>query len=115
MRENGAMRSPRRTAVLVASLGVALLAGCGESGGKGTRTTAAPERLHIYSDLPMRPPTQSETQAMVDAIHLVVDDRQEAAGDYAVSYRERDDSDPQTGAPDPAICAANARHYAADP
>jgi branched-chain amino acid transport system substrate-binding protein len=113
------MRRPRRHVALVAGLAglaVALASACGDSGGgPKTRTTVAPVRLRIYSDLPLRPPQQSETQAMVDAMHQVVDDRQEAAGDYAVSYISRDDSNPSTGAPDPAICAANAREYASNP
>jgi branched-chain amino acid transport system substrate-binding protein len=114
----GAMRRSRRHAALASGLAaavVALAAACGDSGSPAPRTTTpAPERLRIYSDLPMRPPQQPETQAMVDAVRLVIEDRQEAAGDYGVRFIDRDDSNPTTGGPDPAICAANARQIAAD-
>src|SRR4051794_36491490 len=114
----GRMRRSRRHAALpfgLAAALVALAAACGDSGSPAPRTTTpAPERLHIYSDLPMRPPQQPETQAMVDAVRLVIEDRQDAAGDYGVKFIERDDSDATTGLSDAAICAANARQIAGD-
>jgi branched-chain amino acid transport system substrate-binding protein len=115
----GSMRRLRRPVAPAAGLAAALVAlaaaGCGDSGSPTRRaTTPAPERLHIYSDLPMRPPQQPETQAMVDAVRQVIEDRQDAAGDYAVKFIERDDSDATTGLSDAAICAANARQIAGD-
>jgi branched-chain amino acid transport system substrate-binding protein len=111
----GLARAGRSSRWLGVLLGIGLLAGC--SGSSSTRTSPPPtaRTLTIYSDLPMRTPELTETQAMVQAIRLVLDDSQDAVGDFRIRYVDRDDASPATGRWDPALCRANAQSYAADP
>jgi branched-chain amino acid transport system substrate-binding protein len=107
------MEAMRRTrAACIAAL-VPLVTACN---GAASHTPPPPSArvLTIYSDLPMRGPQLNETQAMVQAIRLVLGDDQDSVGDFRIRYVERDDSTAQSGRWDPATCRANARSYARD-
>jgi len=83
---------------------------CGgvEYGGEG-----APQAL-IVSDLPMQGDSAERSSQQVDAIRLVLDERDWKAGPVAVAFQACDDSIAKTGLWDAATCRANARAYAKD-
>jgi branched-chain amino acid transport system substrate-binding protein len=110
----GWMPALRLAALAVAAVLVLALAGCGDSGPAAHGARAGQRTLTVYADLPLRGPQFGETQAMVQAIRLVLHDRGDAAGDYNVRLRTLDDADPATGRWSPARCAADARLVARD-
>jgi branched-chain amino acid transport system substrate-binding protein len=114
----------RRTllSVLVSVLStLALLAaGCGgddngTSGGTaGGETGGGGEAVKIVSDLPLQGSSAGQTETMVNAIKLYLEQIGGKAGDFTVSYESFDDSTAAKGAWDEATCAANARKYVED-
>jgi branched-chain amino acid transport system substrate-binding protein len=114
----------RRTllSVLVSVLStLALLAaGCGgddngTSGGTaGGGTAGGGEAVKIVSDLPLQGSSAGQTETMVNAIKLYLEQIGGKAGDFTVSYESFDDSTAAKGAWDEATCAANARKYVED-
>jgi branched-chain amino acid transport system substrate-binding protein len=110
----GWMPASRLVALAVAAVLVLGLAGCGNSGPAAHGARSGQRTLTIYADLPLRGPQFGETQAMVQAMRLVLQDRGDAAGDYSVRLRTLDDADPATGRWSPVRCAADARLVARD-
>ena len=116
------MRRRTLLSVLVSVLStLALLAaGCGgddngTSGGTaGGGTAGGGEAVKIVSDLPLQGSSAGQTETMVNAIKLYLEQIGGKAGDFTVSYESFDDSTAAKGAWDEATCAANARKYVED-
>jgi branched-chain amino acid transport system substrate-binding protein len=106
--------------VLVLSALALLAAGCGgddnEAGGgtSGGETSAGGEAVKIVSDLPLQGSSAGQTETMVNAIKLYLEQIGGKAGDFTVSYESFDDSTAAKGAWDEATCSANARKYVED-
>jgi branched-chain amino acid transport system substrate-binding protein len=81
-------------------------AGCG--GGDDGDT------LKIVSDLPLQGASRVQTEQMVEAINLVLEQADNTAGDYTIEYESFDDSTAAKLAWDEAKCAENARTYVDD-
>jgi branched-chain amino acid transport system substrate-binding protein len=99
----------RRLFVVLAAALAALtlpLAGCGGDDGGQT--------LKIVSDLPLQGAARGQTESMVAAIELYLEQQENKAGDYTIEYESVDDSTAAKGAWDEAVCAANARRYVDD-
>jgi len=103
---------------LVLSTLALLAAGCGgsdnETGGTGGDTSGGGEAVKIVSDLPLQGSSAGQTETMVNAIKLYLEQIGGKAGDFTVSYESFDDSTAAKGAWDEATCAANARKYVGD-
>ncbi len=107
--------------VLVLSALALLAAGCGgddnsTSGGTGGGETSGGggQAVKIVSDLPLQGSSAGQTETMVNAIKLYLEQIGGKAGDFTVSYESFDDSTAAKGAWDEATCAANARKYVED-
>jgi branched-chain amino acid transport system substrate-binding protein len=105
--------------VLVLSALALLAAGCGgddngTSGGTGGGETGGGEAVKIVSDLPLQGSSAGQTETMVNAIKLYLEQIGGKAGDFTVSYESFDDSTAARGAWDEATCSANARKYVED-
>jgi branched-chain amino acid transport system substrate-binding protein len=106
--------------VSVLSTMALLAAGCGgddngTSGGTaGGGTAGGGEAVKIVSDLPLQGSSAGQTETMVNAIKLYLEQIGGKAGDFTVSYESFDDSTAAKGAWDEATCAANARKYVED-
>lgn len=109
-----------RRALVVLAAGCAsavVLAGCGggsggESGGGGGG--GGGESVTLVSDLPLQGANRQQTESMVNAIELALEQRNGMAGEIPVEYRSLDDSVAQTGSWDEAKCAQNAQETAQD-
>jgi branched-chain amino acid transport system substrate-binding protein len=105
------LRRGKRTipvVVLLLVVGFALAAaGCGGGGGGG-------KTLKIVSDLPLQGATRELTGQMNDAITSILQQQDNKAGKYNITFEAHDDSVASTGAYDEAKCADNARSYVAD-
>src|SRR5439155_13836796 len=64
---------------------------------------------------PLGRENRAQTLPMVDAVRLVLKRHGYRAGPHRVVFRSCDDTTLATGSYDAAVCAANARAYAADP
>jgi branched-chain amino acid transport system substrate-binding protein len=107
--------------VLVLSALALLAAGCGgddnsTSAGTGGGETSGGggEAVKIVSDLPLQGSSAGQTETMVNAIKLYLEQIGGKAGDFTVSYESFDDSTAAKGAWDEATCSANARKYVED-
>ncbi len=79
-----------------------------EYGGEGT-----PEGL-IVSDLPMQGDSAERSRQQVEAIRLIMEDRDWTAGGIGVAFQACDDSIKTTGLWDPKTCRRNATAYERD-
>ena len=98
-------------------LATALLAGCGSasgspSGGKGGKALST---VVIASDLPLTGSSRAQTESMVQAIQMAVDEVGGKAAGVKVEYRSMDDATAQAGKWDEAKCADNMNALAQDP
>jgi branched-chain amino acid transport system substrate-binding protein len=82
--------------------------GAGTDGGTGGKTAK------IVSDLPLQGSSAAQTETMVNAIKLYLEQIDNTAGDYTITYESFDDATAAKGAWDEATCAANARNYVED-
>ncbi|MEJ7631448.1 MAG: branched-chain amino acid ABC transporter substrate-binding protein [Rubrobacteraceae bacterium] len=109
----------RSLGVLVA-LGISsvlLAVGCGgASGGGGDEGGGGggAETVTIVSDLPLQGANRAQTESMVNAINLAIEQRDGMAGEVKINYESLDDSVAQTGQWDEAKCAQNAQQSAQD-
>ena len=108
-------------AVLVLLVGAfALMASaCGgdddsTTGGAGTDGGTGGKTAKIVSDLPLQGSSAAQTETMVNAIKLYLEQIDNTAGDYTITYESFDDATAAKGAWDEATCAANARNYVED-
>jgi branched-chain amino acid transport system substrate-binding protein len=101
----------------VLALGVA---GCGgDDGGEEAADTGEAgqeegKTVKIVSDLPLQGASREQTETMVNAIKLYLEQVGNKAGDYTVEYESFDDATAAKGAWDEAVCAANARKFVED-
>ena len=113
-------------ALLIAALMFAV-AGCGgddDEGGEAGADTAAEtdeggeggdgQTLKIVSDLPLQGASREQTETMVNAIELFLEQQENKAGNYTIEYESFDDATAAKGAWDEAVCAANARKFVED-
>jgi branched-chain amino acid transport system substrate-binding protein len=106
--------------VLVVGALTLLAAGCGgsDNGSAGSsgggETGGGGKAVKIVSDLPLQGSSAAQTETMVNAIKLYLEQQGGKAGDYTVSYESFDDATAAKGAWDEATCAANARKYVED-
>jgi len=108
-------------AVLVLLVGAfALMASaCGgdddsTTGGVGTSDDGGGKTAKIVSDLPLQGSSAAQTETMVNAIKLYLEQIDNTAGDFTIEYESFDDATAAKGAWDEATCAANARNYVED-
>jgi branched-chain amino acid transport system substrate-binding protein len=66
----------------------------------------------IVSDLPLQGADRTQTETMVNAIELALEQRNHEAGDVKIEYESLDDATAQTGQWDEAKCAHNAESAA---
>ncbi|MBC7460349.1 MAG: branched-chain amino acid ABC transporter substrate-binding protein [Thermoleophilia bacterium] len=98
-------------AIVLVAVGVA---GCGAaSGGAGGRGTPLTEVV-IASDLPLTGSSRAQTESMVQAIEMLLKERNGKAGGVKVTYRSLDDATAQAGKWDEAKCAENVQGLAKD-
>ena len=112
-------------ALLIAALMFAV-AGCGgddDEGDAGADTAAETDggggegegqTLKIVSDLPLQGASREQTETMVNAIKLYLEQQENKAGNYTIEYESFDDATAAKGAWDEAVCAANARKFVED-
>ena len=93
-------------------LAVLLLAtaACGDD-----EPTAAPEPLTIYSSLPLQGDAQPQSEDIVRAIELALEEHDGRAGDIPIQYISLDNASAESGHPEPDLAEANAERAAADP
>ena len=125
------MKSKRSGLLLALGLLVAatalVAAGCGGSDGGG-----APEALPssactaieyegdgdpdyiVASDFPLQGASRTQTDQIVAAIRLELQNREYKAGDYKIGYQSCDDATAQAGKWDSGKCSQNANAYAAN-
>ncbi|MBI2757173.1 MAG: branched-chain amino acid ABC transporter substrate-binding protein [Chloroflexi bacterium] len=103
----------KRLFVLISVLILAsmLLAACGGTGGGATAKT-----LKIVSSLPMTGSSLTQTQTIVNAMQLRLDQAKNTAcgGKYTIAYEPWDDASAALGKWDPAVETENANKAAAD-
>ncbi len=115
--------------LLIAALAL-VAAGCGgDDGGSDTaEVTALPSSsctaieyegdgdpdVLIASDFPLQGSSRTQTEQIVAAIRLELENREWKAGDYNVAYQSCDDATAQAGTWDSAKCSANGNAYAAN-
>jgi branched-chain amino acid transport system substrate-binding protein len=105
----------RRVGVM-AVLGIAsvlLVIGCGWVGGGQGGGREGPT-AKIVSDLPLQGATRAQTEAMVNAIKMAIEQRDSKAGGVTIEYESLDDATAQSGQWDEAKCAYNAQLTAQD-
>ena len=116
------MRGKKLFAFLATLIGVLALiaAGCGggdDGGGEGDGGGDAggeAKTFKIVSDLPLQGASREQTETMVNAIKLYLEQVGNKAGDYNIEYESFDDATAAKGAWDEATCAANARKFVED-
>jgi len=110
-------------ALLALLVGVLALtaAGCGgddegDGGGGGTEAGQEGEgqTVKIVSDLPLQGSSREQTETMVNAIKLYLEQIGNKAGNYTIEYESFDDATAAKGAWDEAKCAENARTFVED-
>jgi branched-chain amino acid transport system substrate-binding protein len=114
-------------ALLIASLAL-VAAGCGGDDNGGAEVTALPSSsctgieyegdgdpdYLIASDLPLQGSSRTQTEQMIAAIRLVLDQADWKAGDYNIGYQSCDDATAQAAKWDSGKCSANGNAYAAN-
>ena len=114
-------------ALLIASLAL-VAAGCGGDDDGGAEVTALPSSsctgieyegdgdpdYLIASDLPLQGSSRTQTEQMIAAIRLVLDQADWKAGDYNIAYQSCDDATAQAAKWDSGKCSANGNAYAAN-
>jgi branched-chain amino acid transport system substrate-binding protein len=121
----------KRSALVIFGLLVAVLAlvasGCG-GGDDGVEVTALPSSsctgieyegegdpdYLIASDFPLQGSSRTQTEQIVAAIRLELENREWKAGDYNIAYQSCDDATAQAAKWDSAKCSQNANAYAAN-
>jgi len=86
----------------------------GETGAGEAETTEEGKTLKIVSDLPLQGSSAAQTETMVNAIELYLEQIDHKAGPHTIEYESFDDATAAKGAWDEAVCAENARTYAED-
>jgi branched-chain amino acid transport system substrate-binding protein len=115
------MRKRIAAALLVLLAGVAAGCGSGDDPAAPVASSSCAEVLYegegepdliVVSDLPRRGPSAEPAQVVIDAIELVLRQRNFRAGEYRVGYQSCNDSQGNEPA-DPVLCKRNARDYVA--
>ncbi|MDZ5620554.1 branched-chain amino acid ABC transporter substrate-binding protein [Nocardioides sp. HM23] len=103
----------KRIAVIVGIVQVGVLTACGTD-----ESADRPEsrgELTIYSSLPLQGDSRPQSEDIVRAFELALDEREGRAGGYDIKYVSLDDADPEVGSWTPERVAANAWEAANDP
>ena len=79
------------------------------------RECIAQEVVKIVSSLPRTGSANAQTNTMVNAIKMAVDEAGGTVGNFKIVYEDWDDASPERGAWDPAVEAANADKAIKDP
>ena len=106
---------------MLAAVGIAsalIFAGCGgggggEGGGGGGDGGGGPT-ASIVSDFPLQGANRAQTESMVNAIELAIEQSDGKAGDVTIDYRSLDAATAQAGQWDEAKCSQNAQTAAQD-
>jgi len=103
---------------MLAALGIAsalIFAGCGGGGGEqGGGGGGGGPTASIVSDLPLQGANRAQTESMVNAIELAIEERDGKAGDVTIDFRSLDDATAQAGQWDEGKCSQNAQTAAQD-
>ncbi len=124
--------TPKKRGWLLAGLLVAVAAlvaaGCGGDDGGGGAPEALPSssctaieyegdgepEYIVASDFPLQGSSRTQTEQIVAAIRLELDNRGWQAGDYKIGFQSCDDSTAQAGKWDSGKCSQNGNAYAAN-
>jgi branched-chain amino acid transport system substrate-binding protein len=107
----------RRTSPAARAIGVCLvlaLAICVSAFAGSARGAVADEPLTIYSSLPLQGDSRPQSEDIVRAIQMALDDHGGTAGGHPISYVSLDDANPEFGFWDPELVEANALRAAGD-
>jgi branched-chain amino acid transport system substrate-binding protein len=101
----------------VVALCASLAAGCGASGGSGgSGGDGKPlKKVKIVSDLPLQGSSRAQTESMVKAIKMKLEEIGYKAGSIPIEYESKDDSTAQAGKWDEAKCTQNMTEAVSDP
>ena len=103
---------------MLAALGIAsalIFAGCGGGGGEqGGGDGGGGPTAGIVSDFPLQGANRAQTESMVNAIELAIEERDGKAGDVTIDFRSLDDATAQAGQWDEGKCSQNAQTAAQD-
>jgi len=116
IRGNHHQRGLGRALVTASVLALAALiaTGCGGGGGGGGDGKPLTEVI-IASDLPLTGSARAQTESMVQAVQMALDETNGKAGGVKVTYKSMDDATAQAGKWDEAKCADNMTKLAQDP
>ena len=112
---------------LVAALAL-VASGCGSDDGGGEAPEALPSSsctaieyegdgdpdYIVASDFPLQGSSRTQTEQIVEAIRLELQNREWKAGDYNIGFQSCDDATAQAGKWDSGKCSANGNAYAAN-
>lgn len=98
--------------VALIALGTGPVAACGDDQDSPTRERGV---LTIYSSLPLQGHAKPQSEDVVRAIGMALQDTGGMTAGYRIKYVSLDDASAQWGAADPEIVEANAHRAAADP
>jgi branched-chain amino acid transport system substrate-binding protein len=113
---------------LLVAVAALVAAGCGGDGGGGGTPEALPSSsctaieyegegepdYLIASDFPLQGSSRTQTEQIVAAIRLELQNRDWQAGDYKIGFQSCDDSTAQAGKWDSGKCSQNGNAYAAN-
>ncbi|HLL39511.1 MAG TPA: branched-chain amino acid ABC transporter substrate-binding protein [Rubrobacteraceae bacterium] len=106
-----------RRAGLIAALGIAvtlLAVGCGGGGGGRSSEDDRVRTATIVSDLPLQGSSRTQSETIVNAINLAIEERGGRAGEVRIEHISQDDATAQAGKWDEDKCAENAQGAAED-
>src|SRR4051812_23485128 len=92
--------------LLACLLAAIALAGCGSSGGTGGGDKPL-SKVTIVSDEPLTGSSRAQTESMVRAIKMKLDEVNYKVGDVPITFVSKDDATAQAGKWDEAKCTQN--------
>jgi branched-chain amino acid transport system substrate-binding protein len=101
----------RKIGTLAAVAALALAACSGGSGGGGGGSKG---EIEIWSSLPRQGSSKAQSDTIVNAINLAIDEKKGVAGGYTIKYTDKDDSTAAAGKWDEATEIKNANDAVAD-
>jgi len=104
-------------AVAVTALSVSACKSSKDAGGGGSTQgggNGGSKTLVVSSDLPAQGASHDETQSIINAINVYLDQVHHKAGKYTIELKNYDDSTAAKGAWDEAVCASNAQLHVAN-
>lgn len=104
------MNRVRIGAVIITIVGAVLLAagcGAGKGGSSGGSSDAALSKVTIVTDLPMTGSARAQTESMVQAVKMKLEEVNYKAGDVPITFKSYDNATAQAGKWDEGKCTQN--------